>query len=139
MTLPFLVSTFAKSREKEGGNSAFHLCCMGRSKTKRLLDSHVDDHDEEHDSDVDIASSSCADSIDMLLRYTSIKDQKRALMSTNIKGENLFHLACSKGDLPLLERLLDCHDLPGVKISKALEAKNKIGYTPFLSAVASNS
>ena len=115
-------------RERVGGNTAFHFCCMGRSKT------NSDGGDDTFDND----SERCTKAFDMLLRYTPASLQKRALMSINCNGQNLLHLACSRGDLRLVERLLDCCSLPGVKISKALDAEDRLGHTPFLSAVAAD-
>ena len=127
-------------REIVGGNTAFHFCCMGPNYTKLLSVSEVIDEEEEHDDifdcSNDIPVSACADAFDMLLRYTSIKDQKRALLLTNFNGQNLLHIACIRGDIPLLERLLDCHNLSGGKLVKALETKDKLGHTPFVSAVS---
>ena len=128
-------------RERKGGNTAFHFCCMG-SNYGNLLRVHSGDDDDVEGEDIldlgsDTSTSVCVDSLDMLLRYTSVKDQKRALMTTNRNGHNLLHLACLQGDLILLECLLK--NIPGVNVSKVLDVKDVFGYTPFLTAVAHNS
>ena len=92
-----------------------------------------DDYGEMHNV------SRRSDTIDALLQYTPTKDNKIALLSTNQSGQNIFHMACSRGDVTLLERLLEMHILPGVNIAKALGAKDSLGYTPFLTAIVSDS
>jgi len=125
-------------REQLGGNTAYHFCCMSRSNYKQ--EGEDDSHDHHHQLAMpDSSSSQCANAFDMLLRYTPIKEQKRILSTTNYNKQNLLHLACNQGDLQLLEILLDCHTTPGVNVSKALDIKDKFGYTPFVSAVASES
>jgi len=122
-------------REQLGGNTAFHFCCMDRQLKE---EGGEDSHDHHHQ----LATSStpqCASAFEMLLRYTPIKEQKKILSTTNHNKQNLLHLACNQGDLQLLEILLDCHNSPGVNVAKALEVKNSFGYTPFVSAVASES
>ncbi|KAL7542163.1 hypothetical protein ACHAXR_011580 [Thalassiosira sp. AJA248-18] len=124
-------------REREGGNTAFHFCCMGRSNDdERLLYNHLVVENEEDDLKCD--TTACVEAIDMLLRYTPTTLIKRALMLTNFDGQNVLHLACSRGDLGLLERFLGCRNLAGVKISKALDAKDRFGKSPFLAAVAAD-
>ncbi|KAL9184899.1 hypothetical protein ACHAXT_002676 [Thalassiosira profunda] len=114
-------------RERKGGNTAFHFCCLGRSS--------VDDLEED---DLDCNAPVCVEAIDALFRYTPPAMHKRALLLTNRRGQNILHLACSRGDLRLVERLLDQKDAPGVKISKALDANDGDGHTPFLAAVAAD-
>jgi len=127
-------------REQLGGNTAFHFCCMDRQHHKYKLEGEDDSHDKHHQLAMSAsASSQCASAFDMLLRYTPIKDQKRILSTTNYNKQNLLHLACNQGDLQLLEILLDCHTTPGVNVAKALDGKDSLGCTPFVSAVASES
>ena len=130
-------------RERKGGNTAFHFCCMGSNygNLPRVYSGDDDgDNDVEGKDVIDLATSVCVDSLDVLLRYTSVKDQKRALMTTNRNGHNLLHLACRQGDLILLEWLLEQYqNIPGVNVSKALDVKDMFGYTPFLTAVAHDS
>ncbi|KAL3766567.1 hypothetical protein ACHAW5_003870 [Stephanodiscus triporus] len=107
-------------RERTGGNTAFHLACGSLGDSIRQRTSRYD-------------------AMDALLRHTPVKDQRLALLSTNSDGRNPFHLACIRGDLRLLERLLECRALPGVKISRALETRDKYSFDVFASAVASDS
>jgi len=124
-------------REREGGNTAFHFCCMGKLNDGQLSTTHL--HEDAEDDILRFDTSTCVDSIDMLLKHTPLGQQKRAFMLTNCNGQNLLHLACSRGDLRLVECLLDRGNLlPGVKISKALDAKDRLGYTPFLAAVSAD-
>ena len=130
-------------RERKGGNTAFHFCCMGKPNSEgQILHRHVgsdnDDDDDGEQDNYDGNHQGCVKAIGMLLRYTQSNLQKRALMLTNKDGQNVFHIASTRSDLGLIERLLECHNLPGVKISKALDAKDRCGYTPFLAAVAAD-
>ena len=129
-------------RERDGGNTAFHFCCMGRLLNEEQLllsDSLIrDDNSGEDVLDFDDTSTACADAMSMLLKYTPVSQQKRAFMLTNGNGQNLLHLACSRGDLRLVECLLVRGNGSGIKISKALDAKDRFGYTPFLAAVAAD-
>ena len=118
-------------RERGGGNSAFHLCCAGPDRAEPACGNVGYDDFQRR--------ASRFDAMDALLRHTPVKDQRLVLLSTNLDGRNPFHLACMRGDLRLLERLLECHALPGVKISRALEARDKFGFDAFASAVASDS
>ncbi len=88
------------------------------------------------------------DDLTLILRYThlmtlqamtSIKDQRITLLLTNCDGQNILHLECIQGDLRLLERLLECRTLPGVKIAKALELKDNYRFDAFTSTIASDS
>lgn len=132
-------STFKKldRRESEGGNSVFHFCCIGSSSSFECNQKSKDVDDDENQCAV--RSSRRRDAIDVLLQYTPIKDQKIALLSTNRKGQNIFHLVCSQADVMLLQRLLEMQNLPGVNISKALDATDINGNTPFLCAIAADS
>ena len=130
-------------RERKGGNTAFHFCCMGKPNSEgQILHRHVgsdnDDDDDGEQDNYDGNHQGCVKAIGMLLRYTQSNLQMRALMLTNKDGQNVFHIASTRSDLGLIERLLECHNLPGVKISKALDAKDRFGYTPFLAAVAAD-
>ena len=126
-----------KRRERVGGNSAFHFCCIGSSSSECNRKSHGIDDDDDYGEMHNVSRRS--DTIDALLQYTPTKDHKIALLSTNQNGQNIFHMACSRGDVSLLERLLEMHILPGVNIAKALGAKDSLGYTPFLTAIVSDS
>jgi len=121
-------------REQLGGNTAFHFCCMSRRNYKQ--EGEDDSNDQHHHQLATSSTSQCASAFEMLLRYTPIKEQKKILSTTNHNKQNLLHLACNQGDLELTEVLLDCHNTPGVNVSKALEVKDSFGYTPFVSAVA---
>ena len=120
-------------RERVGGNNVFHLCCMG-------LCNRDCQSGEYGNTTTRTSSPSRVDALNSLLRHTSTKDQKLALLSINSDGRNPLHLACLNGDQRLLERLLECHALiPGTKISRALMDRDKIGYDAFTCAVMSDS
>lgn len=107
-------------REREGGNSAFHFCCMG----KKMMPT---------DDDRDAAA---AHTLKLLLNRTPHPLQKRMLFAINNQRKSLLHLACASGNL----RLVDCilHELGSRGsnlVTKALNMKDAHHCVPFITAV----
>mmetsp|Transcript_14276 Transcript_14276/g.29044 ORF Transcript_14276/g.29044 Transcript_14276/m.29044 type:complete len:757 (+) Transcript_14276:3-2273(+) len=84
--------------------------------------------------------SSSAEAIDLLLNRTPQKLKKRAFLLVNRYGETILHLACSSGDLVLVECLIGHIIEHGQTfVQKVFHLKNHLGHVPFLSAVATDS
>ena len=109
--------------------------CVSAFRVNNGVEYSVDDDGIDYDP----TTGRVEEAMDMLLKYTPANQQRRAFLLSNADGRNLLHLACSRGYLRLVEYLIERgEDIPGMKISKALDAKDKFGYTPFLAAVAAD-
>ena len=97
-------------RERRGGNTCYHYCCLNQKNGVAALDT--------------------------LMSHTTNTTQKRVLLSTNREGRNLLHLACARGDLPLLKSLLGhLSNISSQLPWKALTMNDRLGHNPFISAV----
>ena len=100
-------------RERRGGNTCYHYCCLNQNNGVAALDT--------------------------LMSHTTNTTQKRVLLSTNREGRNLLHLACARGDLPLLKSLLGhLSNISSQLPWKALTMIDRLGHNPFISAVYAN-
>jgi len=100
-------------RERRGGNTCYHYCCLNQNNGVAALDT--------------------------LMSHTTNTTRKRVLLSTNREGRNLLHLACARGDLPLLESLLGhLSNISSQLPWKALTMNDRLGHNPFISAVYAN-
>jgi ankyrin repeat protein len=108
-------------REKVGGNSAFHFCCMN------AINMNTSDN---------AIRSNAADALELLLSKTPFQLQKRALFSVNNKRQSLLHLACVSGDLRLVDCLLNELNSRGSSfVTKALNMRDAYHRVPFISAI----
>jgi hypothetical protein len=108
-------------RENEGGNSAYHFCCINANITP---------------DDTNTIHSPAADALELLLCKTPFQLQKRVLFSVNNKGQSLLHLACVSGDLRLVDCILNELNSRGSSfVTKALNMKDAYHCIPFISAV----
>ena len=115
-------------RERVGMNTAFHFACIGANTPEEEWE------EGRHSADHSHGVSQSSDTLDMLLNHTTNPSMKKKVFQLlNNKRQNLFHIGCIKGDLPLIQRLvIESHV---VKLSKVFSAKDERGYTPFLLAI----
>jgi hypothetical protein len=117
--LSLIVKPKLDHRENNGGNSAFHLCCMGSTNTVSL--------------------SAAADTIEFLLSRTPPPLQKRILFSVNNSRQSLLHLACASADLSLVDCILSQLNQRGCNfVMKALNMKDRNDCVPFICAIKAN-
>ncbi|KAL7432138.1 hypothetical protein ACHAXM_002970 [Skeletonema potamos] len=106
-------------RERRGGHTAYHFCCLGRRA------SNTDDINYNYVS-----------AFDTLMSHTPNALQKRVLLLSNREGRNIVHMACARGDLSLLKCVLGhLSNVSSQMPWKALSATDRFGHTPFISAV----
>jgi len=114
-------------RERVGMNTAFHFACIGTSTPEEAWE------EEWHGADHSYGVSQSSDALDMLLNNTTNPMKKKVFQLVNNKGQNLFHIGCINGDLPLIQRLVIESNV--VKLPKVFAARDESGYTPFLLAI----
>jgi len=108
-------------RERGGGNTAYHFCCLGRRASN---------------NDDDVMNYNNVSALDTLMSHTPNAIQKRVLLLSNREGRNIVHMACARGDLPLLKCVLGhLSNVSNQMPWKALTATDRFGHTPFISAV----
>lgn len=126
--LSLIVKPKLDHRENNGGNSAFHLCCM----RKQMMFSG-------ETSTNTVPLSAAADTIELLLSRTPPQLQKRILFSVNNSRQSLLHLACASADLSLVECILSQLNQRGCNfVMKALNMKDRKDCVPFICAIKAN-
>jgi len=109
-------------REKRSGNSAYHFCCMGRMASA---------------NEEDVTNNNNVSALDTLMSHTPNSLRKRVLLLTNREGKNIAHIACARGDLLLLKCVINHLSIVSSQMPwKALTATDRLGHTPFISAVS---
>ncbi|KAK1745025.1 hypothetical protein QTG54_004316 [Skeletonema marinoi] len=109
-------------REKRSGNSAYHFCCMGRMASA---------------NEEDVTNNNNVSALDTLMSHTPNSLRKRVLLLTNREGKNIAHIACARGDLLLLKCVINhLSNVSSQMPWKALTATDRLGHTPFISAVS---
>jgi len=109
-------------REKRSGNSAYYFCCMGRMASA---------------NEEDVINNNNVSALDTLMSHTPNSLRKRVLLLTNREGKNIAHIACARGDLLLLKCVINhLSNVSSQMPWKALTATDRLGHTPFISAVS---
>ena len=114
-------------RERVGLNTAFHFACIGTSTPEEAWG------EGWHEGDHSYGVSQSFDTLDTLLNHTTNPMKKKVFQLVNNKRQNLLHIGCINGDVPLVQRLVvESHV---VKLPKVFAAKDVSGYKPFLLAI----
>ena len=108
-------------RERGGGNTAYHFCCLGQRASN---------------NDDDVINYNNVSALDTLMSHTPNAIQKRVLLLTNREGKHIAHIACARGDLSLLKCVMGHLSNVSSQLPwKALTTTDRLGRTPFISAV----
>ena len=116
-------------RESEGGNSAYHICCMEKPSSRMV----------GCVGEQDTSFNAATETMRLLFNRTPFPILKKILFSINNEKKSLLHLACSAGDLRLVDCILYELNSRGFNfVKKAVNMKDMNGCVPFISAVIAN-